>query len=158
MWHALLAPQPCAMCSVVWQRNQKPHKSEASINFRVTAKFKIVYKATQDAASETRAPSCLLAHALSLSVSLSPSLSLSLYLFSIQHSRCLSHCWPVFMASGTAQANNYNYKLKWILTSRSEKCQRAKERPSSKLIPIHAWSGVLNYTQCCQDATPNACG
>jgi len=35
----------------VWKRGQKPHKSEASINFRTTAKFKIVYKATQDAAT-----------------------------------------------------------------------------------------------------------
>lgn len=66
-------PLAIAMCHSVWQRNRKPHKSEASINFRATAKFKIVYKATQDAAAETRAASCALA--LSRLLSLFPSLS-----------------------------------------------------------------------------------
>lgn len=68
------------MCHSVWQRNRKPHKSEASINFRATAKFKIVYKATQDAAAETRAASCALASCCHLAFTLSLSLSLSLYL------------------------------------------------------------------------------
>lgn len=64
------------MCHSVWQRNRKPHKSEASINFRATAKFKIVYKATQDAAAETRAASCALAALpLTLYLSFSPSLT-----------------------------------------------------------------------------------
>lgn len=94
-------------CSVVWQRNQKPHKSEASINFRATAKFKIVYKATQDAASETRAPSCSLAHAISLSLSGSAVLSPSLFR---SNTRAVCHAaWPLLMASGVARANSYNY-------------------------------------------------